>query len=323
MNPGQVLNALLVLFLIVLTADRFVLDRRCECFCRRDDNDHHGAIVQSVSHLLLDLGLVSWGEGVPPILTSIPEHTKLTAAPARPLVVDVGLYDGQETVAAALAGYAVLSFEPVIGHIKKVQENLRKNNITFHYFDLSPSETVPSSDTVKTAMDDLLAATHGRKAGPVLLFHAAASDRSGDAHIHVPGLGQASSFTDARILNAPTEHVKVVALDDVVASTARVSVFKTDTQGFELAVLRGAERMLRRTSVCISEFWPQGLSDAGASGAGLLEEFAVRGFACFDLRGADPGRPSSFAKYTKWFIEHPNSGRWGRYGDVMCINTQL
>ena len=76
--------------------------------------------------------------------------------------------------------------------------------------------------------------------------------------------------------------VEAVALDDFFTPGYPVHLIKIDVQGAELAVLKGAKRILQanRQIEVLFEYWPYGLKRAGASGAELLRFLSDLGFQC-------------------------------------------
>ena len=82
------------------------------------------------------------------------------------------------------------------------------------------------------------------------VLEAAASDRAGEATLRVPGSGPSPGAT-LESAAAPTAgwrelRCPTVRLDDALARQGRVSVMKVDVEGHELAVFRGAARVLER-----------------------------------------------------------------------------
>lgn len=74
--------------------------------------------------------------------------------------------------------------------------------------------------------------------------------------------------------------VEVVRIDDVLHEVQNVRLIKIDVQGFEENVVRGMERILTATEnvKVVSEFWPQGLWNAGSSADGYLDFMESLGF---------------------------------------------
>ena len=117
---------------------------------------------------------------------------------------------------------------------------------------------------------------------------AGVSDATGARRLHVPGAGGSSpgaSFEPSAAARAAGREVEapVVALDDYFAGERRrVAALKVDVEGHELAVLRGAERLLDRHA-------PLVVVESEARHAG--EEGLARTLAFFSERG-----------YEGWFV---------------------
>jgi len=75
--------------------------------------------------------------------------------------------------------------------------------------------------------------------------------------------------------------VRFISLDDYFPQGARVDFIKMDIQGFELAALQGALRVLdeNRSITLFLELWPFGLKAAGFGADELLSFLDNRGFA--------------------------------------------
>lgn len=135
------------------------------------------------------------------------------------LVVDVGANVGMASFAAAVMGFRVLAFEPVLENLQKLCEGV--------YFN--------------------------RVADLVTLFEAAASDRLGNITVHklVGRLdNSAVSATGAKLAFKSNEEiafqVRTVPLDEVIPASERVLLLKIDVQGWEYHVLKGASKLLSR-----------------------------------------------------------------------------
>lgn len=111
---------------------------------------------------------------------------------------------------------------------------------------------------------------------PVQVIKAACGDHTGDVPFYQHAEStQSSLYRDAvRRLDA-TVTVPMVRLDDVVDVADAI---KIDTQGAELAVLRGAPRLLRTCRRWVIEYWPEGLTAAGAESSALYDVLADAGF---------------------------------------------
>ena len=67
--------------------------------------------------------------------------------------------------------------------------------------------------------------------------------------------------------------VDVVSLDDYFVDSYKVDLIKIDVQGYELSVLKGARKLIKknRNIKIIMEFWPYGLHKAGVNPKDLLD----------------------------------------------------
>jgi FkbM family methyltransferase len=91
------------------------------------------------------------------------------------------------------------------------------------------------------------------------LQQVALSERSGRSVLHVmrPGAGTNSLHTRAAWqTDATTENVVTTTLDDYADSAGlkSITLVKVDTEGHDLAVLRGAKRLLAEQRICVAQF---------------------------------------------------------------------
>jgi FkbM family methyltransferase len=98
----------------------------------------------------------------------------------------------------------------------------------------------------------------------VATYNAALSDKKDTLRLykHPFNVGDYRLYNDGDF----TEYVDVPTLriDDTIKS--RVDLIKIDVQGFEYFVLKGAQALLEKYKpIIISEFWPRGLYNSGAS----------------------------------------------------------
>lgn len=128
-----------------------------------------------------------------------------------------------------------------------------------------------------------------------------ANGLAGLIKVHRVGLGAATDSAtlelssrnqgDHRVTAAPTGRkptvtIPIVPLDDVVAGR-RVDLLKMDTQGSEVAILRGGRSAWHSPDVVVvTEFWPYGLQCAGAAADDLIDllaELVPASHACFQI----------------------------------------
>jgi FkbM family methyltransferase len=167
------------------------------------------------------------------------------------LFVDCGANLGWFSVIAAARGAHVVAFEPFPPNAALLQRNISRNG-----FD-------PQIEIHQRALG----------AGPGVARLDLSDDNQGDHRVTVGPTRRRSV------------EVSVVTVDATLAGRSP-SVMKLDTQGSEVAILRGASAALAARPMLVLEFWPYGLRRCGASAAELL---AIVGplidttHACFEI----------------------------------------
>lgn len=106
---------------------------------------------------------------------------------------------------------------------------------------------------------------------------------------------------DHRMYPTPDEQrqgvpIQCIALDDYFPAGTRVDFIKADIQGFELAALEGAKRVLADNPgiKLLFEFWPYGLKTSGMTPEAFLDFLTTRGF-----RVSKVVKPGSLAPLTE------------------------
>ncbi|GAB4005377.1 hypothetical protein GCM10028808_05050 [Spirosoma migulaei] len=137
----------------------------------------------------------------------------------------------------------VIAFEPDPGNFAILQKNLALNTLT-----------------------------------NVVTYNAALSDKKDTLRLykHPFNVGDYRLYNDGDF----TEYVDVPTLriDDTVSE--RVDLIKIDVQGFEYFVLKGGRALLAKYKpIVISEFWPRGLYNSGASPADYLTMMQTLGYS--------------------------------------------
>jgi FkbM family methyltransferase len=167
------------------------------------------------------------------------------------LFVDCGANLGWFSVIAAARGARVVAFEPFPPNASLLRDNIARNGF-----------------------DDQIE-MHERALGAAPGF--ARLDLSED------------NQGDHRVAVGPTRRrsveVKVVTVDETLTGRAP-AVMKLDTQGSEVAILRGATTALSAKPMLVLEFWPYGLRRCGASAEELLAIFGPMidtTYACFEI----------------------------------------
>lgn len=133
--------------------------------------------------------------------------------------MDVGANVGMASFAAAVMGFRVLAFEPVLENLQRICDGIWFNRI-----------------------EEL-----------ITVFEAAASDRNVNITFHklVGRLdNSAVSAVGARLAFKSNEEIAVqvrsILLDEVIPESEPVLLLKIDVQGWEYHVLKGAKKLLSR-----------------------------------------------------------------------------
>jgi len=123
------------------------------------------------------------------------------------------------------------------------------------------------------------------------------------------------------------EEVAVVRIDDIVSHVglpSKVDILKLDAEGYEMGALRGAEDLLRTTSIhyIVLEYHPAMLATSGTDHLELLTFLSHYGFQCYSLKiGNAPMSHETFAAtYT-----HPSKLKlrgMGSLEDLICENIR-
>ena len=156
--------------------------------------------------------------------------------PKDQLVIDVGAFDGKDSIIYARAGHRVLAFEPSPSKIPKIQANLKRSGMStrVRLYDIALSnENTIRPFQISLAIDPNEIAFMGHDSG-------SAQD----------------SFAVPWNTNVQTVDVRVRRLDDVLEELgeSRVLMLKIDAQGFDFDVLRGADKLLSEHRVRIVTF---------------------------------------------------------------------
>ena len=103
-----------------------------------------------------------------------------------------------------------------------------------------------------------------------------------------------------------TVPIEMIALDDYFKPGERVDLIKMDIQGYELHALRGATRVVADNPgiKLLIEFWPYGLTQAGANSADLIAFLEQKGMCIRQLSSAGlvPFRSDSASESAGWYV---------------------
>lgn len=116
----------------------------------------------------------------------------------------------------------------------------------------------------------------------VSTIQAAVGDRTGTAGLYLSDLANVDHRTYDSKEGRRRIDISVVRLDDYFPPGQRIDFIKIDVQGYELSVLRGAQRVFRENPGVrlLMEFWPHGLAQAGVQSDELLMHLVALGMSC-------------------------------------------
>jgi FkbM family methyltransferase len=111
------------------------------------------------------------------------------------------------------------------------------------------------------------------RAGRMTLF--TSSDNRGDNRLYANQLADAQCDVEVLTVDSLLEQMNVTAVDFI----------KMDVQGYEGFVIRGMRKILERSrsAMLLSEFWPEGLRNAGSSPEEFLSELDSLNFDVSEL----------------------------------------
>ena len=237
---------------------------------------------------------------------------------AHKVIIDVGLKEGAETLAAVRSGFVVYAFEPVKEFVSKVVKSLTREKLDFFLVHLDG----------KGVIQEALPSPRSGK-GIAYIFQAAAGSVFERKTIYVDGSG--TSFHDPKAaMTGKKEEVQVVRISDYLATD--VYFFKIDAQGWDYEVILGALDLLRDYIVRLIsvEFWPKGLGQSGSSASQLVDLIVKEaGYICFDTRvrkGTPLGHVENIGGYMSMIqdlSDDTHDQRFGFFDDLTCLSPNF
>lgn len=179
---------------------------------------------------------------------------------------------------------------------------------------VGPSGQVIALEPCSTNVDRLREAVHLNRSANISIREFAASDRDGPVNFASPetswdsGLGHVTSAPG--IDTPPETAVHAVRLDSLMSELRTVRALFSDTEGHEVAVLRGACALLERDRpVVILEAAPKHLRRSGESVQSLYEQLNTSGYVPFRMGRLriDPVESFEANRASNWVCLHRNS----------------
>jgi len=168
----------------------------------------------------------------------------------------------------------------------------------FGYYTLLLSKLVSSEGRVHVFEPEpsrykfLLANIKINRCTNVVVNNLAVSNKSGKAKMYVHG------ETSSLYVRNYSEHiveVNTITLDEYFEEHGggKVHLIKIDAEGSEPYILLGAEKILRKTEILITEFCPRTLKSSGYSSVDFLKLLKNQNFAVYYLEGSQTKDVSS------------------------------
>lgn len=150
----------------------------------------------------------------------------------------------------------------------------------------------------------------------------AVSDRCGDARLFLSPDNTGDHQLYASAGGRGSVGVQAVTLDRYFEKyPGRVDVIKMDVQGCEHAALAGMRALVSRHDrlLLLAEFWPWGLTRAGAGPGGYLRDLELSGFALWDVReDAAAVQRTTPARLLEAYPSHPD-----RFTNLLAVRSPV
>ena len=239
------------------------------------------------------------------------------------LVIDVGAFDGSDALSYASAGHRVLSFEPSPSKAARIRARIARSGFAdrITFVSAALADFNGSSAFVVSVPDHASDKRFMRGGSGVHRAEAFGSEQDGFA---VPWSNDTSQ--------AKTIRVPVRRLDDFVTPLESVLLLKVDAQGYDLAVLRGAEALLRerRVAVVVAELPVQLMPEKERSALALFSYMHGHGYRCarcdHALNGDTAARFEGVARNVEEYVraigavelKHRNA-QHGGWDNIVCL----
>jgi FkbM family methyltransferase len=241
------------------------------------------------------------------LLKIIPQRIKIGPAevcldPADPVIsgaVTFGVYEKDELrffQENCIPGMIVVDIGANVGIYTALALRLTSPNGTVISVEPNPHSRAFLEQTIACNLDGPDAQTRNH------ISACAASDREGDASLHLNAVNKGDNRLYASSLSSTEIPIKVRTLDSILGDYGirEVNLVKIDVQGCEPMVIAGGLETIRRSPdiLIVSEFWPEGMKAAGQDAMKYLHQLSSLGLELFTLAkgGLSPLATGGFSK---------------------------